>query len=148
MFKRKSQRILCFRIKYSECHKMVVYFMSILYTTIEKLCAEKGISVTQLCKESGASRASLTDLKKGRKQSLSTETLLKIASYFGVSVDYLLGNTDKKEKAPAEEGGGITDEELKFALFDAPEEITDDIMDEVKRFAKYVEEQRRNGHIK
>lgn len=26
---------------------------------------------------------------------------MKIASYFNVSVDYLLGNTDKKEKAPA-----------------------------------------------
>lgn len=75
--------------------------MSNLYSAIEGLCLQSGISITQLCKESGANRASLTDLKKGRKQSLSAETLLKIASYFNVSVDYLLGNTDKKEKAPA-----------------------------------------------
>lgn len=71
-----------------------------LYNKIEGLCLENSISITQMCKESGASRASLTDLKKGRKQSLSVETLTKIASYFGVSVDYLLGK-EQKENTPA-----------------------------------------------
>ena len=32
-------------------------------------------------------------------------TLSKIANYFGVSVDYLLGKTDKKENSPAVTGG-------------------------------------------
>lgn len=74
--------------------------MSELYKRIEDLCSQKGINITTLCKESGASRGSLTDLKKGRKQSLSTDTLSKIAIYFNVSVDYLLGN-DQKEKPAA-----------------------------------------------
>lgn len=111
-----------------------------------QLCAQKGVSLSKAAEENGLSRTSVVKWKNGSTP--SGATIQKLAAYFDVSVDYLLGNTDKKEKAPAEEGGGITDEELKFALFDAPEEITDDIMDEVKRFAKYVEEQRRNGHIK
>lgn len=66
--------------------------MSDLFLRIEALCKSKGITITDLCRESGASRGSLSDLKQGRKQSLSSATLSKIATYFGVSVDTLLGN--------------------------------------------------------
>lgn len=64
--------------------------MSVLYKRIEELCREHGETITTMCKASGASRASLSDLKVGRKQSLSAETLSKIAAHFNVSVDYLL----------------------------------------------------------
>ena len=74
--------------------------MSELYKTIEKLCIEKKITITELCRKSGASRGSLSDLKNGRKQSLSADTLSKIAAYFDVTVDYLLGN-EQKEKPTA-----------------------------------------------
>lgn len=67
--------------------------MSELFNRISMLCDEKNVSITKMCAESGASRASLTDLKKGRKQSLSAETLSKIASYFDISIDFLLGYT-------------------------------------------------------
>lgn len=70
--------------------------MSELYEVICKLCARNGITVTELCRKSGASRGSLSDLKMGRKSSLSAKTLQKIADYFGVTVDYLLGNEEKK----------------------------------------------------
>ena len=62
-----------------------------LYKTIESLCKIKGINITTMCKESGASRGSLTDLKNKRKKSLSADTLSRIADYFGVTVDFLLG---------------------------------------------------------
>jgi len=64
--------------------------MSDLYNRIESLCQSKNISITTMCKESGVSRASLSDLKAGRKQGLSSETLSKIAIFLNVSVDYLL----------------------------------------------------------
>ena len=66
--------------------------MSELYSRIENLCKSKGINVTIMCKDTGVSRGSLTDLKSGRKKSLSTETITKISEYFGVSTDYLLGS--------------------------------------------------------
>ena len=44
----------------------------------------------------------------GRKNSLSAATLSKIATYFGVSVDYLLGN-EEKEKPAIDEGDGLED---------------------------------------
>ncbi len=73
--------------------------MANLYENIEKLCKQRGVNVTTMCKESGASRGSLTDLKNGRKQSLKYETLDKIASYFGTSVDALVSG-DQKENPP------------------------------------------------
>ena len=72
--------------------------MSDLYKRIDALCKERNINITTMCKESGASRGSLSDLKFGRKQNLSIDTLAKISSYFGVSVDYLPG----KENSPDE----------------------------------------------
>lgn len=73
--------------------------MANLYENIEKLCKQRGVNMTVMCKESGASRGSLTDLKNGRKQTLKYETLDKIASYFGTSVDTLVSG-EQKENLP------------------------------------------------
>lgn len=75
--------------------------MGDLYTNIETLCKSRNITITTMCKESGASRGSLTDLRHGRNSTLHSETLKKIAAYFGVSVDYLLGN--EKSSSPEED---------------------------------------------
>ncbi|MGN1133348.1 MAG: helix-turn-helix domain-containing protein [Oscillospiraceae bacterium] len=64
--------------------------MSELYNRIEELCKQNKISITAMCKNAGVSRGSLTDLKSGRKKSLSTETISKIADYFSVPMDYLV----------------------------------------------------------
>ena len=109
--------------------------MSELYQRIETLAEAKKISVTTLCKEADVSRASLTDLKMGRKQSLSAKTLSKLAAYLEVSVGYLLGN----EEAPTEDRGRpVSVEEIKFALFGGDGEITDEMYREVCSFAAYV----------
>ncbi len=109
--------------------------MSTIYQRIEELCQKKGVNVTTLCRESGIPRASLSDYKSGRKKSLSLDTLSKIADYFGVSVDYLYGG-----EAP------VPDEEcLKVALFGGDMDVTDEMWDEVKRYARYLKE-RRNGN--
>lgn len=76
--------------------------MSDLYKRIESLCKSRGLNVTQMCKAADIPRANLSELKAGRKKSLGMVMLTKIASYFDVSVDYLLGN----EKPSAGEAEG------------------------------------------
>ena len=68
--------------------------MQNLYEVIENLCQNRGIRPGQMCNELGLSRGLMTDLKMGRKKSVSAETAQKIAAYFGVSVGYLLGQQD------------------------------------------------------
>ena len=126
---------------FSEVHKKGLHFMSDLYERIDQLCKERNINITTMCKESGASRGSLTDLKFGRKQSLSIDTLTKIATYFGVSVDYLAG----KENAPTESGErSVSDAELKFALWGDCEDVDDDDLADVLRYAAFVRERKKD----
>ena len=73
--------------------------MSKLYETIEQLCKNKGVNITKMCKDAGVSRGSLTDLKMERSAELSTSSMSKLAEYFGVSTDYLLGKDANSVKA-------------------------------------------------
>ena len=70
--------------------------MATLYETIEEMCRINEIDVTTMCRESGASRGSMTDLKKGRIATLTAETLDKLARYFHVTIDFLLDPDDNK----------------------------------------------------
>lgn len=69
------------------------------YDLFCELCQKKGVSPTRATVEIGLSRTIGTKWKT-TGATPQGETLSKIADYFGVSVDYLLGN-DQKEKAPA-----------------------------------------------
>lgn len=71
--------------------------MSILYETLKRLCDERGITPYKMCKDTGIQPSVMTDLKKGRRQTVKAETATRLASYFGVSVDYLLGNEEKEK---------------------------------------------------
>lgn len=86
--------------------------MANLYENIEKLCKQRGVNVTTMCKESGASRGSLTDLKNGRKQTLKYETLDKIASYFETSVDALVSGNQKEN--PPQQPQSEVDADIKW----------------------------------
>lgn len=65
--------------------------MNELYERIKKLCEARDIKISDLCKATGIRSGMMTDLKMGRSKSLSSASLSKIAGYFEISVDYLLG---------------------------------------------------------
>ena len=73
--------------------------MGTLYENIVFLCDQKGIKPGKMCNETGISRGLITDLKMGRKNSITVETAKRMADYFGVSVDRVLGS-EQKEKSP------------------------------------------------
>ena len=113
--------------------------MGNLYETINSLCESRGIKGGKMCTEIGISKGLLTDLKMGRRTGVSAVTAQKIASYFGVSVGYLLGEEDEfeqKEKAPA----AVSDEDLKVALFGGDTEVSDEMWNEVMNYAEYLKQ--------
>jgi len=69
-----------------------------MYERLENLCEKNGISITKLCVEITGSKGNLSTWKKGN---INSESLRKIADYFDVSADYLLGRTD----SPSVTGG-------------------------------------------
>ena len=62
-----------------------------MYELLLELCEKRGISITNLCLEITGSRGNLNTWKKGN---INPVSLTKIADYFNVSTDYLLGRTD------------------------------------------------------
>ena len=87
--------------------------MSKLYDNVNLLCETHNISGYKLCNDIGISKSIITDLKKGRKKSLSATTASKIADYFGVSVSYLIGESDKKNR-PQMESEGLSKDAMKL----------------------------------
>ncbi|MDO4326285.1 MAG: helix-turn-helix transcriptional regulator [bacterium] len=65
-----------------------------MYVRISELCAKKGITITQLERELGFGRATI---QKWKNSSPSADKLSKVADYFKVSTDYLIGRTETKE---------------------------------------------------
>lgn len=68
----------------------------------KKICEERSISLNGAAKEIGLPSSSVTHWKDGAIPRI--KTVQKVADYFGVTTDYLLGYEDIKEKSPAEAG--------------------------------------------
>lgn len=90
--------------------------MVTLYERLTDLCKNKGIKGGRMCTDLGISKSLMTDLKSGRKKGINAETAQKIASYFGVSVGYLLGE-EEKEKKPTVEDDELSDNMKKLIEF-------------------------------
>lgn len=111
--------------------------MGTLYERITALCKERGITGGKLCTELQMSKGTLTDLKMGRQKSLSAEKAQKIASYFNVSVGYLLGEEDIKKEQPSEYEG-LSDQHK--ALIEFAKSVPDDKAEMILRVMKSIVE--------
>ena len=115
--------------------------MNDLYKRIETLCSRKGVTVTQMCREAGVSRGSITDLKCGRSETLSMKTISKLSEYFEIPSDYFTNEKGKEMLLEIEYN--ISDTDLKFALF-GDENVDDESLEEVKKYAEFVRQMRNN----
>lgn len=67
-----------------------------MYERIRNLCEDMDLNQTQVAKELNCSQRTYSYYESGGHD-IPTETLIKLADLFNVSIDYLLGRTDKKE---------------------------------------------------
>jgi len=63
-----------------------------LYERIKFLCGDKSVTLAKLQSDLGFSASTIKTWKNGITP--SADKVLKIAQYFGVTTDYLLGSTD------------------------------------------------------
>ena len=66
-----------------------------LYNKISVLCKEKHITIAAIEREIGLSQGAL---QKWKTSFPKADNLAKVAEYFGVTTDYLLGLTEEKNK--------------------------------------------------
>ena len=118
------------------------------YDVFKQLCDAKGISCNKAALEIGLRNATPTKWKKTGAVP-SGETLQRIADYFQVSVNFLLEKPDRnpfmanaltENDAPASDP--LQDNDVLFALFGGSDNITPEMIEDVKRFARYVKQEK------
>lgn len=90
--------------------------MAVMDTFSKRLKAlreEKKLSQTDLAKELGISRGSLS-FYENAERTADIEVLYKVSDYFGVTLDYLLGKSDNRTRETADIGDitGLSDDAI------------------------------------
>jgi transcriptional regulator with XRE-family HTH domain len=121
------------------CFAQKMEWTFVFYELYANLCKAKGISLSKAAEQIGLSRTSVVKWKSG---SVPTgATLNKIATYFGVSVDYLLGN-EQKEKLPDKvEEPDVTYNDFTYALHNETKELTEENKQKLLEMARFFKEQ-------
>jgi len=113
----------------------------VFFDRFEDLCKQKGVSKQRACIDCGLSRTAWNKWKAGAIP--NGDAVQSLADYFGVTTDYLLTGEETK-KAPTQEGERkVSDDDIKFALW-GTREIDDDVLDRVRQFAKFAQENEKN----
>lgn len=101
----------------------------------------RNMKPTDLALKTGVDKGSISHYMKGTYKAKDV-TLNKLAEALNVDEAWLMGYDVPMTRSDA--GQVISDSVLKFALFGGDKEITDEQLDEVKRFAQFVKERDRN----
>lgn len=120
---------------------------------LKELVKEKYGSILKFSKETGIPESSIRNIFSRGMDSVNAGTLVDICKKLNVDLESLMDGAlsvrpnlqkdmvwkDHVKKAPAQEGErSVRDADIKFALFGGDGDITDEMYEEVKRFAKLV----------
>lgn len=105
---------------------------------LKKLRKRDGITQTKLSEYMGITQATLSGWEN-EKFEIDTESLKKLARYFNVSVDYMLGLEEEK---PSQSIDQQLDEE-DFAFFGEVKELTTDEKEDVLNFINFIKSKRK-----
>ena len=102
---------------------------------IRDLRREKNITADELGEIVGVSRFSVSNWETGRNQP-NNDILIKLAEYFNVSVDYLLGITDIPHT-------DVQLDEFQVALYNGTEELTDEQKEDLLQYVDYLKSKKK-----
>ena len=113
---------------------------------LKKARENAGYSQKEVAITLKVSAPAVSDWESGKKNP-NNKNLQALSELYDQTTDYLLGRTDtpQTEKSPPD-GELVSDEDIKHALFGGDKDITDEMYDDVKRYAEFVKEKnRKNG---
>lgn len=103
---------------------------------IRELRKIKKISQQTLANYLGITQATLSGWETG-KYEIDNESLSKIADYFHITTDYLLG----RENLNIEKDSDLELDDIQYALYGEIKELSDEDKKKILEFAKFVKEQ-------
>lgn len=108
------------------------------FDRLKRLCDERGISAYKACTDIGLNRAAVAKWKNGSIPSGTTAA--KLADYFGVTTDYLLGKENKK--APTENGERDILDEVDVAFYGDFKELSDDEKETIRDMVRLMRQRK------
>lgn len=90
---------------------------------------KRGLSQYKLADELGFSRGQIANYEQGKREP-DFETLKKLAEYFNVTTDYLLGRETERVEIKNKDGYVIAAH--------APKDMTPEQIEELERYAEYL----------
>ena len=103
------------------------------YDIYQALCEQRGVSLRRAAAEIGLSNATVTKWKK-TGAAPGGDTLTKVAAYFGVSVDKLLG-----VETPPAASLGLDD--FTYALYSETQTLTEENKQKLLEMARFFRQQ-------
>lgn len=111
---------------------------------LKTLRTQKGVSQQTVADYLEITRQAYSNYENGNREP-DYETLLKLAEYFGTSVDVLLRGEPQDASLNKSK---ITEEELKVALFGGDSEVTDEMWNEATFAIQLIKERHKKGKDK
>lgn len=108
------------------------------FDRLKRLCDERGISAYKACTDIGLNRAAVAKWKNGSIPSGTTAA--KLADYFGVTTDYLLGKENKK--APTDNGERDILDEVDVAFYGDFKELSDDEKETIRDMVRLMRQRK------
>ncbi len=107
------------------------------------LCKKKGISCKKAAEDIGLSNSITTKWKK-TGATPGGDTLQRIAEYFGVSIDYLLGKEAKSKPATGGEREDVLDD-VDIAFYGEYKELTEEDRATIRDMVSVMRKRRASG---
>ncbi len=100
---------------------------------LKELRESKGMTQRDFAAEFGVSKGTVGMWESGAREPRTIDEINRIADYFGVSTDYLLGRAEKKEKPAPTDGDGPT---LDASLVERLIQLTPEEREKVEVFVQ------------
>lgn len=121
-----------------------------LGANIKKLRKSTGLTQEDIAKEIGVSKQTVQKYENGIITNIPSDKIEVIAKLLKTTPAKLMGWEDSESSrsfnlaSPNITDRAISDEDIMFALFDGDKDITPEMFDEVKQFARFVREKHKN----
>lgn len=102
---------------------------------------EKGENLEKIAKYLDVSIQTISNYENGKRE-MTPDTIIKLAEYFGVSTDYLLGKSDIRN--PGKQIDDVLNEAMIGMSKEDYEKLTDVQKKQIRDFALFVKNQNNN----
>lgn len=109
------------------------------YDRFLELCKEKGVKPTNACVEAGLSRGLAAKWKSTGTEKPSADALEKLAAYFHMSIEEILG----KPKTPAE--ADVTFDDFTYAMYGEAKDLSEESKNMLLDMARMLKKRQQEG---